>query len=168
MDPKNKILMRVTKFTRRSASLNDSSSKQDQDHSEDTSEGSMNFDEDCNPCEELLAAVMTATDGDNKLLHSEFQVLPSRRKYPEYYEVIECPIDLKTVARKIQQNEYNSLNEMERDLLLLTKNACLFNEPGSQIYKNAKLLKKVRVNFFDYFKFCVLINCTPSILDYYG
>lgn len=32
---------------------------------------------------------------------------------------------------------------MEKDLLLLTKNACTFNEPGSQIYKDAKALKKI-------------------------
>lgn len=32
---------------------------------------------------------------------------------------------------------------MERELLIMTKNACLFNEPGSKIYKDAKTLKKV-------------------------
>lgn len=32
---------------------------------------------------------------------------------------------------------------MERDLLLMCRNACQFNEPGSQIYKDAKMLKKI-------------------------
>jgi protein polybromo-1 len=32
---------------------------------------------------------------------------------------------------------------MERDLLLMCRNACHFNEPGSWIYKDAKLLKKI-------------------------
>jgi hypothetical protein len=49
------------------------------------------------------------------------------------------------IATKIQNNDYCSLSELEKDLLLMTKNACLFNEPGSQIYKNAKALKKVIV-----------------------
>lgn len=32
---------------------------------------------------------------------------------------------------------------MEKDLLQMTKNACAFNEPGSQIYKDAKALRKI-------------------------
>ena len=47
------------------------------------------------------------------------------------------------IATKIQQNQYSSLGELEKDLLQMTRNACLFNEPGSQIYKDAKTLRKV-------------------------
>lgn len=65
------------------------------------------------------------------------------KRYPNYYEVIENPIDLRSIARKIQDGKYANLAEMERELLIMTKNACLFNEPGSQIYKDAKTLKKV-------------------------
>lgn len=88
---------------------------------------------------------MTATDPENgsRLLHTIFQILPSKKRYPEYYEVIENPIDLRMIATKIQNNTYTNLNEMEKDLLMMTKNACLFNEPGSQVYKDAKALKKV-------------------------
>lgn len=57
--------------------------------------------------------------------------------------MIENPIDLRMIARKIQAGRYNSLNEIEKDLLTMTKNACLFNEPGSQIYKDAKTLRKI-------------------------
>lgn len=117
--------------------------KHDLDHSEDTSESSTNADEDYNQYEDLFTAVMSATDSENKPIYLEFQLLPSKKKYPKYYEIIENPIDLRTVAQKIQNGEYMSLGDMEKDLLLLTKNACLFNEPGSSIYKNAKALKKV-------------------------
>lgn len=55
--------------------------------------------------------------------------------YPEYYKVIQEPIDLKMIAQKIQNNEYRSLCEMEKNLLQMIKNAKMFNEPGSQIYK---------------------------------
>jgi len=57
--------------------------------------------------------------------------------------VIENPVDLKMIATKIQQSQYSSLGELEKDLLQMTRNACLFNEPGSQIYKDAKTLRKV-------------------------
>lgn len=32
---------------------------------------------------------------------------------------------------------------MEKDIMLMCRNACAFNEPGSQIYKDAKTLKKI-------------------------
>lgn len=47
------------------------------------------------------------------------------------------------VARKIQEGSYSCLGDMEKDLMLMCRNACHFNEPGSQIYKDAKLLKKI-------------------------
>ncbi|KAL1506167.1 hypothetical protein ABEB36_005579 [Hypothenemus hampei] len=93
--------------------------------------------------EELFNAVMTATDDNKKLLNTHFQLLPSKSKYPEYYEVIEQPIDLKKIAVKIQNNHYPSLLALEKDLVVMCKNACLFNEPNSQIYNHAKLLKKI-------------------------
>ncbi|XP_060527189.1 protein polybromo-1 isoform X2 [Cylas formicarius] len=93
--------------------------------------------------EELFNTVMTAKDEHKKLLNTYFQVLPSKTKYPEYYEVVEQPIDLKRIAIKIQKNEYISILGLERDLMLMCKNACLFNEPASQIYKSAKKLKQI-------------------------
>lgn len=104
---------------------------------------SNNFIDDDGIFEELFSAVMKAKDDYNKPLYTHFQLLPSKKKYPEYYEVIEQPIDLKLIAQKIQGKKYNNLIEMERDLLLMCKNACLFNEPGSQIHKQAKALKQV-------------------------
>uniref|UniRef100_A0A182MT35 Polybromo-1 n=1 Tax=Anopheles culicifacies TaxID=139723 RepID=A0A182MT35_9DIPT len=99
---------------------------------------------DFDPYEELFAIVMTATDPlDNHELHHMFQLLPSKKLYPGYYDIIDHPIDLKLIATKIQTSAYSNLNEMEKDLLQMTKNACTFNEPGSQIYKDAKMLKKI-------------------------
>lgn len=115
----------------------------DDDASETSS--NVNADEDMENNEELFASVMTATDDNSRPLNLMFQLLPSKREYPDYYSIIEHPIDLKFIATKIQTNAYISLAEMEKDLLQMTKNACIFNEPGSQIYKDAKTLKKVRI-----------------------
>ena len=94
--------------------------------------------------EDLLGTVMTTGDsGDSsRLLNTVFQLLPSRKRYPEYYEVIQEPMDLKIVAEKIQKNQYKEIAEMERDLQLIFSNARSFNEPGSQIYKDAGVLSK--------------------------
>ncbi|XP_038122175.1 protein polybromo-1 isoform X2 [Culex quinquefasciatus] len=99
-------------------------------------------DDGFDPYEELFNSVMTATD-ENRELHRMFQLLPSKKLYPDYYDVIDHPIDLKCVAVKIQTNAYATLNDMEKDLLQIVKNACTFNEPGSQIYKDAKTLKRI-------------------------
>lgn len=57
------------------------------------------------------------------------------QKYPKYYEVIKDPIDLKTIAGRVQENLYKSMKDLEQELLLMVKNAKIFNEPKSQIYK---------------------------------
>ena len=55
------------------------------------------------------------------------------QRYPEYYQVITEPIDLKTIATKIVEGEYTTINQCEDDLNLMCKNAMTFNEPGSQV-----------------------------------
>ncbi|XP_075148339.1 protein polybromo [Haematobia irritans] len=102
-------------------------------------------DDEMNMYEELFASVMTSVDNtmNDRPLHRMFLLLPSKKMYPDYYDVIEHPIDLRLIATKIQTNAYSNLQEMEKDLLQMTKNACQFNEPGSQIYKDAKTLKKI-------------------------
>ncbi|XP_064633737.1 protein polybromo-1-like isoform X4 [Lineus longissimus] len=93
-------------------------------------------------CESLFTAVMTTKDGERPM-HLAFQLLPSKVRYPEYYKVIKEPIDLKTIAMRIQDNQYRSLDHLEKDLALMCKNARTFNEPGSIIYKDACAIKKI-------------------------
>jgi len=95
--------------------------------------------------EELFGAIMTAADATepSRLLNIVFQLLPSRKRYPEYYEHITEPMDLKTVAEKIQKGQYKEIPELEKDLQLIFSNARSFNEPGSQIYKDAGVLSKL-------------------------
>jgi len=95
--------------------------------------------------EELFGAVMMAVDAadPSRMLNIVFQLLPSRKRYPEYYEHILEPMDLKTVAEKIQTGKYKEIAELEKDLQLIFSNARSFNEPGSQIYKDAGVLSKL-------------------------
>lgn len=65
------------------------------------------------------------------------------QKYPEYYQLIEHPIDLKMVAQRIQAKQYKTVDDLEDDFALLFNNACSFNEPGSRIFKDARTLKKL-------------------------
>lgn len=113
----------------------------DGDDASETS--SVKAEEDPELFEELFTTVMTVVDETNRPLHPMFLLLPSKKLYSDYYDIIDHPIDLKFIATKIQTSAYTNLNEMEKDLLQMTKNACTFNEPGSQIYKDAKNLKRV-------------------------
>lgn len=93
--------------------------------------------------EELFSAVMTATSEDGRQLSTIFELLPSPQRYPDYFVVVTEPIDLKMIATKIQQNEYNNLNDLEKDFMLMIRNAKTYNAPGSQIYRDANSLRKV-------------------------
>ena len=65
--------------------------------------------------EELFASVMTVTDAadPDRLLHLMFRLLPSQKRYPEYYKMIENPLDLKSIATKIVENKYTTTAGLE-------------------------------------------------------
>ena len=70
-------------------------------------------------------------------LYSKLLSLLSLQRYPEYYEVIPEPIDLKTIGMRIVNGDYTALTQCEDDLNLMCKNAMTFNEPGSQVWTMA-------------------------------
>ncbi len=107
------------------------------------SETALEYD---NPYEELFSAVMTATVDEGRSLSTMFELLPQKATYPDYYKIVSEPIDLKTIGSKIQNNFYISLNDLEKDLLQMVRNAKMYNEPGSQIYKDANALRKIIIN----------------------
>ncbi|XP_026512481.1 protein polybromo-1 isoform X6 [Terrapene carolina triunguis] len=93
--------------------------------------------------EQLLEAVAIATNPSGRLISELFQKLPSKVQYPDYYAIIKEPIDLKTIAQRIQNGSYKSIHAMAKDVDLLAKNAKTYNEPGSQVFKDANAIKKI-------------------------
>ncbi|XP_034852691.1 protein polybromo-1 isoform X16 [Mirounga angustirostris] len=93
--------------------------------------------------EQLLEAVVVATNPSGRLISELFQKLPSKVQYPDYYAIIKEPIDLKTIAQRIQNGSYKSIHAMAKDIDLLAKNAKTYNEPGSQVFKDANSIKKI-------------------------
>ncbi|KAM9758918.1 polybromo 1, like isoform 7-T7 [Menidia menidia] len=93
--------------------------------------------------EQLLEAIVSHTDPSGRLVSELFQKLPSKVQYPDYYAVIKEPIDLRTIAQRIQIGYYKTVNAMAKDIDLMAKNAKTYNEPGSQIFKDANTMKKV-------------------------
>ncbi|XP_075689905.1 protein polybromo-1 isoform X4 [Rhinoderma darwinii] len=93
--------------------------------------------------EQLLEAVTSPMDPNGRLISELFQKVPSKVHYPDYYAIIKDPIDLKTISQRIQSGHYKNLNAMAKDIDLLAKNAKTYNEPGSQVFKDANTLKKL-------------------------
>ncbi|XP_034022488.1 protein polybromo-1-like isoform X1 [Thalassophryne amazonica] len=93
--------------------------------------------------EQLLDAVVSYIEPTGRLVSELFQKLPSKLQYPDYYAIIKEPIDLKIIAQKIQMGNYRSVNAMTKDIDLLVKNAKTYNEPGSQVFKDANTIRKI-------------------------
>uniref|UniRef100_A0A8C5R7N0 Protein polybromo-1 n=1 Tax=Leptobrachium leishanense TaxID=445787 RepID=A0A8C5R7N0_9ANUR len=93
--------------------------------------------------EQLLESVTSAAHPTGRIISELFQKLPSKVHYPDYYAIIKEPIDLKTVSQRIQTGYYKSINAMAKDIDLLAKNAKTYNEPGSQVFKDANTIKKI-------------------------
>ncbi len=51
------------------------------------------------------------------------------KAFPMYYQVIEEPIDLSIIERKIENREYEQFEEIERDFKLMVNNCETFNGP---------------------------------------
>uniref|UniRef100_A0A3B3QUM6 Protein polybromo-1 n=1 Tax=Paramormyrops kingsleyae TaxID=1676925 RepID=A0A3B3QUM6_9TELE len=93
--------------------------------------------------DQLLDSVVTYSEPSGHLVSELFQKLPSKVHYPDYYAIIKEPIDLRTIAQRIQTGFYKSVSAMAKDIDLLTKNAKTYNEPGSQVFKDANTIKKI-------------------------
>ena len=88
----------------------------------------------------VYRSLMTKTDPANgRLICELFRKRPSAKMYPEYYVVINQPIDLKEIRDKIKSKEYSTMEELMASIDLLVGNACTFNEEDSVVYAVSSL-----------------------------
>ncbi|KAF3395733.1 Chromatin structure-remodeling complex subunit snf21 [Penicillium rolfsii] len=66
-----------------------------------------------------------------------FMKPPPRSQYPDYYRIIQNPIAVDMIERKIKRDDYQSLKEFRDDIHLLCQNARTFNEDGSLLFQDA-------------------------------
>ncbi|XP_051569659.1 transcription activator BRG1 isoform X4 [Myxocyprinus asiaticus] len=91
----------------------------------------------------IVDAVIKYKDGNGRQLSEVFIQLPSRKELPEYYELIRKPVDFRKIKERIKSHKYRSLNDMEKDVMLLCSNAQTFNLEGSLIYEDSIVLQSV-------------------------
>ena len=94
----------------------------------------------------LYNSVLNYTNRDNVNLIGMFMQKPSRKDYPDYYEVISKPIDMTMIQDKIRHGTYRSEDELISDMKLMFSNCRQYNEEGSSIYEDAIVLEKVLIN----------------------
>ncbi|KAL0951592.1 hypothetical protein HGRIS_008273 [Hohenbuehelia grisea] len=97
---------------------------------------------------QLWQMIREATNKEGRILSNDFLRLPSKRQYPDYYQIITRPIALDDIKKKIEGGKYVSLEGVRQDLDLCFRNAKQYNMPDSVIWVDAKELQKlVKKNF---------------------
>lgn len=65
---------------------------------------------------------------------------PVALNIPTYFDIIEHPMDLGTIRKKLQKEQYATFEQYAADVHLTFKNAMLFNGPENNVHKAAKFL----------------------------
>lgn len=96
----------------------------------------------------MLDRVQTLQDDDEtRQLVSAFLKLPPKKIYPDYYALIEQPISLAEILKKVAKGSYTDLALFLADITLMYENAVLYNDPDSWIVADArKILDYVEEN----------------------
>ncbi|KAK7796324.1 hypothetical protein U0070_024509 [Myodes glareolus] len=90
-----------------------------------------------------MTHTLSPCSSSGRQLSEVFIQLPSRKELPEYYELIRKPVDFKKIKERIRNHKYRSLNDLEKDVMLLCQNAQTFNLEGSLIYEDSIVLQSV-------------------------
>ncbi|XP_013402941.2 protein polybromo-1-like [Lingula anatina] len=80
---------------------------------------------------------------ENRSLIDIFIELPSKKEYPDYYQVISEPIDMNTIKTKIMEEKYTTEQALIADLKLMFSNARHYNEESSLVYQDSQTLERV-------------------------
>ncbi|RAL08414.1 putative RSC complex subunit (RSC1) [Aspergillus homomorphus CBS 101889] len=85
----------------------------------------------------VLKGIRKLKGPSNQLKVRHFERLPDKAMYPDYYIEIKEPIAIDMIKRKSKRKKYNSVDHFMRDMELMFNNAKAYNQPESQIYKDA-------------------------------
>lgn len=68
---------------------------------------------------------------------------PSKKMYPDYYQIINHPMDMNTIEVNIKSDRYGTLDDVVGDYRLMFSNCRKYNEEASMIYEDANHMEKV-------------------------
>ncbi|KAE8225793.1 hypothetical protein CF319_g1523 [Tilletia indica] len=87
-------------------------------------------------------ALLSCQDGDRRR-SDVFMDKPRKTMYPEYYLIIQKPIAMRDIKKKIDQFVYKTASQCREDFLLMFTNARTFNADDSIVFIDAEELNKV-------------------------
>jgi bromodomain-containing factor 1 len=62
---------------------------------------------------------------------------------PDYPNIVKHPMDVSSIKKKLEANEYGSSEEFENDVRLMFRNCYAYNLPGSDVHIMGKRLESV-------------------------
>eukprot|EP00742_Colponemidia_sp_Colp-10_P007357 GILJ01007919.1.p1 GENE.GILJ01007919.1~~GILJ01007919.1.p1 ORF type:complete len:1966 (+),score=175.56 GILJ01007919.1:45-5942(+) len=89
----------------------------------------------------IYFCLLDAVDGDNVPLCAQLLKLPPKRSLPDYYKLVEQPIDMKMIRNNIVTQQYSSMEEFEADIALLIDNVFKANKMDTGIVQSARTLR---------------------------
>ncbi|PYI10015.1 chromatin structure-remodeling complex subunit snf2 [Aspergillus sclerotiicarbonarius CBS 121057] len=88
--------------------------------------------------QELPADSSDSEDGPvARSIIEPFMKPPPKSQYPDYYMIIQNPIAMDMIKKKINRDEYQNLKDFRNDIHLLCQNARTYNEDGSILFQDA-------------------------------
>lgn len=89
----------------------------------------------------MLKGIRKFKDNSGQLKVRHFEKLPDKAAYPDYYMEIKEPMAIDLIKRKSKRKKYNSVDHFMRDMDVMFNNAKSYNQPDSQLYKDAEDLQ---------------------------
>ncbi|GER43939.1 DNA-binding bromodomain-containing protein [Striga asiatica] len=68
---------------------------------------------------------------------------------PDYFDIIEQPMDFGTVRKKLDSGAYKNLEELEADVLLICSNAMQYNSSDTVYYRQARTIQELAKRDFN-------------------
>jgi len=99
--------------------------------------------------QKCYSAVTGCVDEDGRKRCELFREPPSKKLYPDYYQIVPQPIALSTIRKRMNSGTYKDVAAFRDDVRLMWSNAKLYNQEGSFVYTDAVELEKVFDAMFD-------------------
>ncbi|KAI0039556.1 hypothetical protein FA95DRAFT_1528440 [Auriscalpium vulgare] len=88
-------------------------------------------------------AILNCADETGRKRCDLFRELPRKLDYPDYYRIISSPIALSHLRKRINANQYKTVQAFRDDVKLMFGNARIYNQEGSWVYIDAVEMERV-------------------------
>ncbi|KAL2444790.1 hypothetical protein ABEF95_017259 [Exophiala dermatitidis] len=95
----------------------------------------------------LVRQLKISKDKSGRNVAVHFIDLPSRADYPDYYQQIAMPLSLNMIEQRLENREYETMEQLESDLKRMVQNAKDYNHSKSPIFEDAERIRKALSNF---------------------